>query len=78
MTASNKWNREASVSSALLCAGLAVVYGTGIPNDIGVMLFCMWLGHWVTSFVWCRRLKREERRRDEVAPSPVSSALERP
>ena len=54
----NRWNWELVVFATLHLIGWAVVYTTEIPNDIGLMLSCLWMGHFVTASIWLRRVKR--------------------
>lgn len=56
-----QWTWETVASSLLLCIGLAVVHVTGMPKDIGVLLFSMWIAHFVTAFVWARRLRKSQK-----------------
>lgn len=68
-SASNKWALDIIVSTVLYVSGLAIVSGTGMPNDVGMWLSCLWLGHFVTTCVWWRRLRKAQREAREAQNS---------
>lgn len=57
-----KWSWEYIFWSVLYLGGMALVYGTGMPNDLGMWLICLWAAYSVTTLVWCRRYRKLQRK----------------
>lgn len=58
---STKWRLEFIWATVIYLAGMAFVYGTTMPNDMGLLLVCLWSSHVVTAWVWKRRMLKAER-----------------
>lgn len=62
-----KWAWEFPFWSLLYLGGMALVYGTGMPNDLGMWLICMWATYSVTNLVWCRRYRKLQQKMQREA-----------
>lgn len=61
-----KWHLEFIWATVIFLGGMAVVYGTALPNDLGLLLICLWLSHVVTAWVWKRRMLKAQREAREA------------
>lgn len=57
-----KWSWEYIFWCMLYLGGMALVYGTGMPKDMGLLLTCLWAAYSVTTWVWCRRYRKLQRK----------------
>ena len=61
-----KWRWEFISAAVTFLGGMALVYGAALPNDLGLLLICLWLSHVVTAWVWKRRMLKAQREAREV------------